>query len=237
MRFLILCHWFTGSTLLRDVLRHCGMNDCNIEFGYETWNINRVGSELSQGGYDKDHVEGVHTILKDYDKKSKGAHGIKVTHALQASCWKHLGPIFDQEWPDAQYIISIRHPALIVKAMQAVIYRNGPHEGDMTDQMVVDSWMSAAEATSYLLINKNATLVVYPDDYQSGKIKSIVSNIGLKWTPEAEHLFDPNKFVALTDAEIQSFSVLYPEAVKFFNDLIPAKIVKSTKKRIKRIKK
>lgn len=219
MRFLILCHWFTGSTLLRDVLRLCGMVDCNAEFGYEDWNINRVGVEL-MGGYDKDHVEGVHHILRDYDSKSEGAHGIKVTHALQGPCWKHLGPIFEEEWPDAKYVISIRHPALIVKAMRAVIEKNGPHEGDMTDQTVVDSWMSTAGATFHLLGKKKATLVVYPDDYQSGKIKSIVSDLGLRWSTEAEGLFDLPKATQLTEDEIRSFSYNYPEAVKLYEDIL-----------------
>lgn len=226
----ILCHFRTGSVLLRKLLVACGMVDCYGELGSEKRqppiaDINGVGNALFHNHIETPGtaVAGALTFFKEEAIKKKWKHyGVKVDHVLQAACWEGVGLAFLELWPDARYVVSIRHPAGILKSFEK-IKRDTPrlHPG-FTDQQIVDSWLSTKAATELLIKKRDAKVVVYPHFYISGDIKGVVSGLGLKWSKEADGLCDREVLdaSAVTVDEINEFEEKYPEATELFEELL-----------------
>jgi len=142
------------------------------------------------------------------------AYGVKFTHALQAKCFMHMYPLFIIGWPDAHYIISVRHPAGIIQSLEGV---------DISDDKIVESWMSAVPATTELA-KAGATIVVYPDMLLTiSKAKKIISSLGLEWTTEASRLMTDStgkiKDSILPVGTLSRFEQKYPEASKAFKEI------------------
>jgi len=192
----ILTHWHTGSSLLSRTLHLCGM-----EIGNEktSWIDNEQYEHLILNGLGvgiyHDKVSGVkllecltsfRNILRAYKREAQKNkwkfYGIKITHALQEKCWKHLGKIFEEEWPDAIYVISNRDVGDIYNGVKV----NPEWDYEKVSQSLAST--KAAEK-KLLLKNNNGFLVRYPESYINGKIKEVVEEIGLKWNKEAEGLF------------------------------------------------
>ena len=220
----ILCHFRTGSVLLRKVLVACGMVDCYEKLGFKHGDINGVGNALFHN-YIKTPgsavVEALTYFREEAIKRKWKHYGIKVDHVLQATCWEGVGKPFLEHWPDARYVVSIRHPAGIVKSFEKIRRDTPKQDPGFTDQQIVDSWLSTYEATKFLIEEKEARVVVYPDFYFDG-IKDVVIGLGLEWTKEAEDLLDEDVFAksAVTIAEIEKFEKKYPEASEMFQELL-----------------
>jgi hypothetical protein len=145
-------------------------------------------------------------------------YGVKFTHILQDSCWGKLGPLFKAVWPDAQYIVQVRHPLGIVmslerdKAKLSVV----PDSWITPDEILV-SWMSTFAATKELA-QAGAIILLYPDVFLTGKIKTVVKKLGLKWDKTAD-IFDKKEFSIYTTHDFAKFKRLYPEAGAMFEEL------------------
>lgn len=220
----ILCHFRTGSVLLRKILVACGMIHCYDKLGFEKGDINGVGNALFHK-YIKTPGTAVVEVLiyfKEEAIKNKWKHyGIKVDHVLQSACWEGVGKPFLEHWPDARYVVSIRHPAGILKSFEKIRRDTPKQDPGFTDQQIVDSWVSTKAATELLIKEKDAVVVVYPAFYFGG-IKDVVKELGLEWTKEADALCDAEvlEASAVTVDEIEKFEKKYPEATALFGDLL-----------------
>ncbi len=222
----ILCHFRTGSVLLRKVLVACGLVDCNERFKGLGADINGVGNALFHNFIETPGTAVVET-LKLFKKKAEAEkwkhYGIKVDHVLQAVCWEGVGKPFLVHWPDARYVISIRHPAGILYSFEKIRRDTPKQDPGFTDQQIVDSWASTYEATKFLIEEKDATVVVYPGYYhKTGRIKDVVKSLGLEWTEKAEAHIDKAvlKDSTVTPAEINEFEEKYPEASEMFDEFL-----------------
>jgi len=214
----ILCHWRSGSSLTAKILNACGMHTGNEATGWvqdvdknqcEHGVLNTVGNHLFHAGYDEDYLSKVAPVLEAYKVQGWKVFGVKFTHVLQEKCWKYLGPIFKKCWPDAQYIISVRHPMGIIKSLEGV-----------DPDAIVESWMSSIAATKELAKN-GAIVLIYPDSFMSKDIRSVPEKVGLKWSKKATDLIDQKQFKKseVTVADARAFKKNYPEADKAFEEL------------------
>jgi len=189
----ILCHWRTGSSVLAKVLRACGMiigneqtlwDSITCENQCEHSLMNQAGDQISLGNNLEKNKVLAKSILLAYKaeatKHGWDNYGLKFTHALQATCWAELKAIFEECWPDARYVISRRSVEQIIAAM------NDPN---WPEQKIKDSYTSCEAAVNYLVKEKGAFIINYPDDHSSGEIKKVVEALGLTWTKEAEGVF------------------------------------------------
>jgi len=197
----ILTHWRTGSTLLRSIFVACGMSDCVTEFEYEYGDINGVGNclynkfKMTQEGVPAEIVANALRMFKEKAEENQWKHyGIKIDHALQAPCWNAVGSQFEENWPNARFVISIRHPDGIIRSI-AKLRALRPLAPDFTAQDILDSWLSTYESTKHL-INEGALVVCYPDSHilPKNRLKSgvhkLITRLGMEWTEEASSLFE-----------------------------------------------
>ena len=221
----ILCHFRTGSILLREVFVACGMVDCYREMGFGVGDINGVGNALFHGfikSPGKTVVE-VLTLFKEAAASKEWRHyGVKIDHILQAVCWEGVGAPFLSHWPDAKYVVSIRHPAGILRSFERIRRDTPDQDPGLTDQQIVDSWLSTHDATKLLIDKKDATVVVYPDFYQQDGINGVVKDLGLRWNKKADALLDKDilEKSGVSIAEVKKFERKYPEAVKLFLEFL-----------------
>ena len=214
----VLTHWRTGSTLLRRVLSACGM--VNLFENYPHFgDINGIGSSIYHDRPIMENPkEGVSNILKRFrtiaKQKKFPAYGIKSDHTLQLPCWNVMRECFFKQWPDAQYVISVRHPAGIWNSILE-LKKEINLDPDFTIEDVAKSWLSTQKATYELLQANKATLVFFPDDFLSGRIKRIVEGLGLSWTEQAG-LFDLDQVNKTGQEEKEKFDREFPEASEFF---------------------
>ena len=200
--------------MLKDVLVSCGMRDCHHEFGLIHGGIDGAGVRLYYQIEDyKDAGKYVAQMLADYkeraDKEGFKHYGLKVNHTLQAPGWKVMGPIFKAEWPDARYIISIRHPLEIVKSIERL--KIEPVEDD-----IMRSWMSTISATDELLAKRDARVVVYPDCFVAGRIKKVVRELGMTWPKAADSVFKASKINTESLDDRKRFGDSHPAEVAAF---------------------
>ena len=188
---LMPCHWRTGSTLLKNTLVACGMKDCHEEFG-RLGELDGIGVHFYYKGFDRGLAYKVPEILRDFREKAIAAgfenYGIKVNHLIQFNCWADMGRYVFTEWPDAKFVISIRHPAEIVRSIDKL------REKQLLDPPlpaydIVRSWESTWRTSELLCKYYKAITVVYPDSWMDGNIENTVHHLGLKWTEEARALF------------------------------------------------
>jgi len=176
-----------------------------------------VGNHLFHTGYDEGWLSKAADILEAYKVQGWKVFGVKFTHVLQEKCWRYLGPIFKVCWPDAKYVIAVRHPAGIIKSLEGV---------DITPEAIIESWMSTYDATKEL-IAKGAIVLLYPDSFMPGTqkkppgIKLAVEKLGLKWSKKADVLLDKKvlKKSDITVVAANDFKKKYPEAAKMYDDL------------------
>lgn len=236
----ILCHFRTGSTLLRKVFVACGMVDCYREMGYGVGDINGIGNAIFHKHIQTpgEAVNEVLTLFREAAISKEWKHyGIKVDHVLQSVCWEGVGKPFLEHWPDAKYVVSIRHPAGILKSFEKIRENTPAQDPGFTDQQIIDSWLSTYSATQYLLDKKDATLVVYPHFYKSGDIKDVVEKLGLEWTKEADELLDAKvlEVSGVSITEIREFEKKYPAATEMFEELVEHLWPKEGEKALKKI--
>ena len=131
-----------------------------------------------------------------------------------------------EHWPDARYVVSIRHPAGIVKSFEKIRKDTPRQDPGFTDQRIVDSWLSTYEATKFLIEEKDANVVVYPGFYEldGAEIKEVVKDLGLEWTKEADELLDKDVLAdsLVSIADIEKFNEKYPEAVEIYEEFLHA---------------
>ena len=194
------------------------------EMGAVLGDINGVGNALFHG-FIQSPGEAVNEVLTLYREAAASKewkhYGIKVDHILQAVCWKAMGESFLTLWPDAKYVVSIRHPAGILKSFEKIRRDTPKQDPGFTDQQIVDSWLSTYDATKFLIDNKDATLVVYPGYYhRTGRIKDVVKSLGLEWTEKADSHIDEVVLEdsTVTPVEINEFEEKYPEASEMFDE-------------------
>lgn len=217
----ILAHWRTGSILLKDILVTCGMKSCEDEFGIQYGDINGVGNTLYHGiSTDRvpgEEVAGALKEFKDFAILYGWPHyGIKVDHALQLPCWGVIGEQIEINWPNARYVISIRHPAGVIKSIER-LRKTVKLDPDFTVKEIIESYLSTHEATKYLIKEKEALVVVYPDSHADGNIKEVISQLGLVWTDAADALFDKATLDESDDGIDKTQD--YIKAVEMFEEL------------------
>jgi len=216
----ILCLFRTGSKLLNRVLVACGMKNCNEELGYGHGDINGAGNCLFNGFPIENPSEIVTNALKYFKEvaESRGweYYGVKIDHVLQSDCWEGVGKPFLTHWPDARYVISIRHPAGVIRSFEKIKRDTPDQHPGFTVEDIVDAYLSTYDATKYLIDKKDALVVVYPDSHADGSIKEVVSQLGLTWTKEAGALFD----LATLDEPYKDMNETsgYLKAVKMFEE-------------------
>jgi len=224
MQIAILCHWRSGSSLTAKILNLCGMMVGNEATGWgkvcepqcEHARLNGVGNEIYWDISDDlvDLENRASNILLSYKEQGWKTYGVKVTHVLQDKCWKLFGPVFKRLWPDAKYVITLRHPAGVCKSLK---------DAEISEDAIVDSWMSTYNATNEL-VKKGAIVLLYPDSFMpitQNEIKLAVKKLGLNWSKKADDLLDKKILTrsAVSDAEVKAFRKKYPEAVKMFDEL------------------
>ncbi len=235
----ILCLWRTGSQLLRDVLMACGMHDYGDEIGFDHGDINGTGNSLFHGIPVDNPSEIVVNALKYFTKVAKSKewkhYGVKVDHVLQTACWEDVGKTFLSEWPDARYVISLRHPAGVIQSFEKIKRLTPERHPGFTVQDIIETYLGTYEATKYLIEKKDALVVVYPDSLADGSIKKVVGELGLKWTKKAGELFDQSTlgdFLPLLGSDeglIQSPEVLlYLKAVDMFEEFKECAVKRGT---------
>jgi len=232
----ILAHWRTGSNLLRDTLAACGMKEYIKELGIGHGDINGIGNSLCNGfPIDGDPIEIVSNALIHFKKVAESKewkhYGVKVDHTLQSACWNEVGKQFESHWPDARYVISIRHPAGIIRSIEK-LRKTVKLEPDFTVQEIIESYLSTYEATKYLIEKKDALVVVYANSYIDGSIKKVINELGLRWTKAAGELFDAT---TLDDCSAPLFFISdeehkYLKAVEMFEELKECAVKPSDKK-------
>lgn len=227
----IICHWHTGSTCLAEIISRCGMH-----LGDETteWRGRRPGQEhptLSTVGNSIYHklsapeplLDDLRRVLKKYKEQAEikgwGHYGFSNNHFQERTVWQLVYPILKELWPDAKYIVSIRHPLDIVKST------NDPA---WDTSKIISSWLDSLSATEEM-INSGAELVVFPDSYDNvvfpdsydnGHIRRVVANLGLTWTEEAGKVYDRSRIKNISTPEEQErFARKCPGATAGFERL------------------
>lgn len=184
--------------------------------------LNTVGDRLyhvgpSEAGIDK--IEGILTAYKKEAVKNGWAfYGVNFTHILQERCWKYIYPEFKKYWPDAKYVVQIRHPLGIILSLQkAKTALKAPPVSWVTDKEIVDSWMSTYSAIEELA-KDGASILIYPDVFLSRQIKGVIKKIGLKWNKKA-NLFKKSDFSVYSKKELVVFKKKYSGAAVMFEGL------------------
>lgn len=224
--FAILCHWRSGSSVLTKLLHACGMHLGNEATGWDdAWMVgpceHNVFNSAGNGLYNFNDDSGLPAVIKtllayrtEAQRNDWDAYGVKFTHALQDKCFARMHPLFVKFWPDAHYVISVRHPAGIVASLKGT---------EITTDKIVESWMSAVPATKDLA-KAGATIVVYPDMLTVPKARKVVSKLGLTWTAAASKLMEDSagkiKGSVLSSLTMAMFDRNYPEAGKAFKELV-----------------
>lgn len=231
-QIIIASHWHTGSTILAKMLNACGMEvgnentywtedcveqcehsllnwigDCILlskEVGYDTCADWDTENELERKARDI-----LFSYIEESHKLGWEHYGIKATHILQDECWKFFKPIFNAVWPDAQYIISIRHPLHIYLST-----------GDSAwpIERVIESFMSTVDAIKDIAINSvGAFIIEYP--FSVSSIQDIVCDIELDWDIQTyTTLFDMER-ASKGSVDIDFFDECYPEVAKAYKEL------------------
>ena len=226
----IFCHWRSGSSLLARVLNLCGMEtgdaftfwDASCEPQCEHSVLNTVGNRIHRNEETANDIDKAVEVLIRYKKqaveKNWDVYGVKFTHILQPRCWEILSPIFKTVWPDAKYIIQVRHPLGIIMSMEkAKAALLEVPESWITADEIVASWISTMDATREIA-QAGGIIMLYPDVFLSGKIKAVVRKLGLRWSKKAE-VFDKKEFSTYTEYELTKFKRLYPEAQTLFEEI------------------
>ena len=197
MKFAILCHWHTGSSLLAKTFRACGMEvgnkktfwdphlcDPQCEHSY----LNGLGNDFLMGNIGKSSFEfGVRKIVESYVSQAKAHkwehYGVKVTHAVQSQTWPVFRKAFLDIWgEDTIFVTTKRNSGAIIESTKDPLW---------PADKVMKSWMSSIPAIVEIVSMKNGVGFTYPTDWYNGNLCKIVQDLGLPWTPEAENLFDP----------------------------------------------
>lgn len=219
-QIIIASHWHTGTTILAKMLNACGMEVGNENTYWEEKciaqcehaTINRIGESIDQKvedyGWDKQLRDILFSYIEESHKLGWGHYGIKATHILQDECWKFFKPIFNEVWPDAQYIISIRHPLHIYLSTRDTAW---PIE------RVIESFMSTVEATKELA-EEGAIILEYPKSFTQNKIGALQIEVSLCFNYGVFDLFDAERARKGT-VDTSSFDHLFPEVVKAYKEL------------------
>jgi hypothetical protein len=223
------CHWRTGSTLLKTVFEKCGMLDCYKVVGHDgefEYSVDNVGWQFYYKGYSKEQEDKARRLLNLFRESCEklGRYGIKVSHAIQGPSWQYLQPVVEECWPDVRYVISIRHPWGIVRSIDK-LRKLGPLDPPLPVEDILASWKSTFLPTKELIEKGRATIVVFPDDFISGRIKSIPKQLGLRWNKSA-NIFDHTKFDVPSEEEKEVFEKQYPISASMFKALQNAEFVR-----------
>lgn len=226
----IFCHWRSGSSLLSRALNLCGMHTGNEATGWseeceaqcEHGGLNTVGDRLYHVGIQDAGVGKIEGILTAYKKEAIkngwAFYGVKFTHILQERCWKYIYPEFKKHWPDAKYIVQIRHPlGVILSLKKAKAALRDPPTSWITDEEIIDSWMSTSNAIKELS-KDGALILIYPDVFLTKQIQEIVKRIGMRWNKKA-NIFKKTDFSVYSKKELLAFKKKYPEADAMFEEL------------------
>ena len=198
------------------------MIDCYEEIGHVgeiEYSVDNVGWGFYYEGYTTQGGVKMYDLLYLFKEccKQYDHYGIKVSHAIQRQCWFYMQPLFEKGWPGVRYVISIRHPLGIVRSIDK-LRELGPLDPELPEQDIIDSWVSTYSPTKKLLEENRVILIVFPDDFISGKIETIPERLGMKWKESAD-IFDIDKVTIPNEQEKAEFKRQYPIAVKMFEEL------------------
>jgi len=238
-KIIIWCSPGTGSSLLSQMLSACGMNLGDKQTYYDSGSnaehslINSLHGEITTGNkvtepsslVDKynslpgnDPKEKYRTVLRSYMRMAKEKNwqcfGIKTTTGHNPSVFFDLMRIQEEEWgKDIHYFLTVRHPIASLKRLQKHNRPDGKNP-----EKVYEQWASHLPL-KFALISKGATAVRFPEHFQNGVIKKIISDSGLKWTDQAANLFNPSQFSTVGQEETEGFSNSRPGLSKAYEIL------------------
>ena len=220
-QIIIASHWHTGSTILAKMLNACGMEvgnentywteDCIAQCEHSL--LNWIGDIINETGLICGHEKKVvrevlFSYIEESHKQGWEHYGIKATHILQDECWKFFKSIFNEVWPDAYYIISIRHPLHIYLSTR---------DDAWPIEKVIESFMSTVEATKELAKEGNLILE-YPKSFTKDKLAALQIELSLNFNHNVFDLFDAER-AEKGNVDTGFFDECYPEVAKAYKEL------------------
>ena len=143
-------------------------------------------------------------------------YGIKINHAIQEKCFDTMFPLFEEYWPNAKYIISIRHPSLIENSVNK-IRKERPLNPDLSFEDIMNSWASVKKPTEFLVSKKDAVIVDFPYDFTTKKVIKKLYKLGFN-KPDVS-AFDKKAFSNKTKRELTLFDKEHKEYTDIYYEL------------------
>ena len=222
----VFCHWHTGSSILMRVLEACGVNlgnektwwdeDCIAQREHSY--LNGVGDQFYLGRGNQELLAGARAVLRAYKEQAElnswKFYGVKITHILQETCWKHLSPIFEDVWSPYDIVIQLRHPLEIIKS---TTLRASSWGADRVLESIEQTYSTLLKLTD----KKNVHLLIFPVSHTDGKVQELVTKLGLTWNRGASKLFSKDKIVSTSTMEERNeFANRYPKHNLFFSRMV-----------------
>ena len=144
----------------------------------------------------KDVRENYRCILDSYNEEAlnKGwkCFGIKSTTGHAPNIFFELLQLQEEVWgKDIHYFTTVRHP---LSAVERLAKKNLAESKN--PENIYQNWMSHV-LNRFVLIQRGATVVRFPEHFQNGKIKSAVESIGLEWTQAAKDMYKESQVTVL----------------------------------------